>query len=219
MTFLHQDDKRGVYVYPWEGTTVLGTTDLDHAEDLDIEASISNQETDYLLSAFNLQFPNTQLTRADIISTWAGVRPVIGAEQGKNPSKERRDHAVWSDNGLITVSGGKLTTFRLIALDALNAAADSLPKPAPVNDDSMFVTPAISADGLLPDNAQWAQRLLGRYGQKAQALLEESSINEYVSLGDTEFCLAECRWAIKYEAVEHLDDLPVSYTHLRAHET
>ena len=56
MTFLHQDDKRGVYVYPWEGTTVLGTTDLDHAEDLDIEASISNQETDYLLSAFNLQF-------------------------------------------------------------------------------------------------------------------------------------------------------------------
>ena len=207
MTFLHQDDKRGVYVYPWEGTTVLGTTDLDHAEDLDIEASISNQETDYLLSAFNLQFPNTQLTRADIISTWAGVRPVIGAEQGKNPSKERRDHAVWSDNGLITVSGGKLTTFRLIALDALNAAADSLPKPAPVNDDSMFVTPAISADGLLPDNAQWAQRLLGRYGQKAQALLEESSINEYVSLGDTEFCLAECRWAIKYEAVEHLDAL------------
>ena len=214
MTFLHQDDKRGVYVYAWEGTTVLGTTDLDHAEDLDIEASISNQETDYLLSAFNLQFPNTQLTRADIISTWAGVRPVIGAEQGKNPSKERRDHAVWSDNGLITVSGGKLTTFRLIALDALNAAADSLPKPAPVNDDSMFVTPAISADGLLPDNAQWAQRLLGRYGQKAQALLEESSINEYVSLGDTEFCLAECRWAIKYEAVEHLDDLLLRRTRL-----
>ncbi len=214
MTFLHQDDKRGVYVYPWEGTTVLGTTDLDHAEDLDIEASISNQETDYLLSAFNLQFPNTQLTRADIISTWAGVRPVIGAEQGKNPSKERRDHAVWSDNGLITVSGGKLTTFRLIALDALNAAADSLPKPAPVNDDSMFVTPAISADGLLPDNAQWAQRLLGRYGQKAQALLEESSINEHVSLGDTEFCLAECRWAIKYEAVEHLDDLLLRRTRL-----
>ena len=62
MTFLHHDDKRGVYVYPWEGTTVLGTTDLDHAEDLDIEASISDQETDYLLNAFNLQFPNNSLT-------------------------------------------------------------------------------------------------------------------------------------------------------------
>ena len=214
MTFLHQDDKRGVYVYPWEGTTVLGTTDLDHAEDLDIEASISNQETDYLLSAFNLQFPNNQLTRADVISTWAGVRPVIGAEQGKNPSKERRDHAVWSDNGLITVSGGKLTTFRLIALDALNTAADSLAKPAPVSDDSMFITPAISADDLLPDNPQWAQRLLGRYGKKAQILLAESNTHEHVSLGETEFCLAECLWAIKHEAVEHLDDLLLRRTRL-----
>ena len=214
MTFLHVDDKRGVFVYPWEGTTVIGTTDLDHDDDLDLEASISNQETDYLLSAFNLQFPNNQLTRADVISTWAGVRPVIGAEQGKNPSKERRDHAVWSDNGLITVSGGKLTTFRLIALDALNAAADSLPKPAPVNDDSMFVTPAISADGLLPDNAQWAQRLLGRYGNKAHTLLQESASNEQLSLGDTEFCMAECRWAIKHEAVQHLDDLLLRRTRL-----
>ncbi|HIG67240.1 MAG TPA: glycerol-3-phosphate dehydrogenase/oxidase [Porticoccaceae bacterium] len=214
MTFLHQDDKRGVYVYPWEGTTVLGTTDLDHAEDLDVEASISNQETDYLLNAFNRQFPHNQLTRADVLSTWAGVRPVISAERGKNPSKERRDHAVWSDNGLITVSGGKLTTFRLIALDAINAAADSLPKPTVVIDDTIFVTPDISAGDLLPNNPQWAQRLLGRYGKKAPKLLEESGANEHISLGETEFCLAECRWAVKYEAVKHLDDLLLRRTRL-----
>jgi glycerol-3-phosphate dehydrogenase len=214
MTFLHHDDKRGVYVYPWEGTTVLGTTDLDHAEDLDIEASISDQETDYLLNAFNLQFPNNSLTRADIISTWAGVRPVIGAEQGKNPSKERRDHAVWSDNGLITVSGGKLTTFRLIALDALAAAAAQLPTPASVVNDAMFVTPDFSASDLLPNNPKWAQRLLGRYGNKARTLLQESASNEQLSLGDTEFCMAECRWAIKHEAVQHLDDLLLRRTRL-----
>ncbi|MBT4163951.1 MAG: glycerol-3-phosphate dehydrogenase/oxidase [Porticoccaceae bacterium] len=214
MTFLHQDDKRGVYAYPWEGTTVLGTTDLDHAEDLDIEASISNQETDYLLNAFNHQFPHHKLTRADVLSTWAGVRPVIAAERGKNPSKERRDHAVWSDNGLITVSGGKLTTFRLIALDALAAAADSLPKSSLVGDEPMFVKPDIRANELLPNNPQWAQRLLGRYGQKAQTLLEESGTNEHISLGETEFCLAECRWAVKYEAVKHLDDLLLRRTRL-----
>jgi glycerol-3-phosphate dehydrogenase len=214
MTFLHQDDKRGVYAYPWEGTTVLGTTDLDHVEDLDIEASISNQETDYLLNAFNHQFPHHKLTRADVLSTWAGVRPVIAAERGKNPSKERRDHAVWSDNGLITVSGGKLTTFRLIALDALSAAADSLPKSSLVGDEPMFVKPDIRANELLPNNPQWAQRLLGRYGQKAQTLLEESGTNEHISLGETEFCLAECRWAVKYEAVKHLDDLLLRRTRL-----
>ncbi len=214
MTFLHQDDRRGVYIYPWEGTTVLGTTDLDHSDDLDCEASISNPEVDYLLAGFNRQFPNNPLSRADILSTWAGVRPVIGAERGKNPSKERRDHAVWSDNGLITVSGGKLTTFRLIALDALNAAAPSLPNPAPFTDDRVFVAPAISTTELLPNNPQWAQRLLGRYGSRAQAIIAQSGAGELAWLGETQFCLAECRWAIQHEAVEHLDDLLLRRTRL-----
>jgi len=57
LTSLHPEDKRGVYIYPWEGTTVIGTTDLDHSEGLDIEASINNAEVDYLLQAFNVQFP------------------------------------------------------------------------------------------------------------------------------------------------------------------
>ena len=125
-------------------TTVIGTTDIDHNEDIDIEAGISDQEVDYLLKAFNSQFPNNTLNRSDVLSTWAGVRPVIGAEKSKDPSKERRDHAVWSDNGLITVSGGKLTTFRLIALDALAAAKDNLPAAKEIFDDRVFLTPAIT---------------------------------------------------------------------------
>jgi glycerol-3-phosphate dehydrogenase len=214
MTFLHQDDKRGVYVYPWEGTTVLGTTDLDHQEDLDIEASISDQEIEYLLNGFNRQFPNNQLSRTDILSSWAGVRPVIGADQGKDPSKERRDHAVWSDHGLITVSGGKLTTFRLIALDALAAAAEQLPTPTVVTDHRMFVSPEFTAAQLIPANPLWAQRLMGRYGAKAQQLLKQSSAQEQLSLGDTQFSLAECRWSVKYEGVIHLDDLLLRRTRL-----
>ena len=71
MTFLHVDDKRGVFVYPWEGTTVIGTTDIDHDGDIDIEAGISDQEVDYLLKAFNSQFPNKALSRSDVLSTWA----------------------------------------------------------------------------------------------------------------------------------------------------
>jgi glycerol-3-phosphate dehydrogenase len=214
MTFLHVDDKRGVFVYPWEGTTVIGTTDIDHNEDIDIEAGISDQEVDYLLKAFNSQFPSNTLNRSDVLSTWAGVRPVIGAEKSKDPSKERRDHAVWSDNGLITVSGGKLTTFRLIALDALAAAKDNLPEAKDISDDRVFLTPAITAKALLPENISWAQRLLGRYGDKAIDLVNESSPDERYNLNETEFSLAECRWAIKYEAVEHLDDLLLRRTRL-----
>lgn len=214
LTSLHPDDKRGVYVYPWEGATVIGTTDLDHADDLDVEACISDTEVDYLLRAFNVQFPATPIDRSHIISTWAGVRPVIGSEKSKDPSRERRDHAVWSDNGLITVSGGKLTTFRLIALDALSAAREHLPEPQPFTDETVFTTADISAEQLVPDNPTWGQRLLGRYGSKAKAILETTPPEEHLRIANTEFCLAECRWAARHEAVIHLDDLLLRRTRL-----
>jgi len=214
MTFLHADDKRGVFVYPWEGTTVVGTTDLDHSEDLDVEASISEVEVDYLLKAFNTEFPKHAIKRSDILSTWAGVRPVIGTEKSKDPSKERRDHAVWSDHGLITVTGGKLTTFRLIAIDALTAAKDNLPPAQDFSSDKVFVTPEVSSESLFPENPSWGQRLLGRYGERAIELVNDSSPEERVNLGDTEFTLAECRWALEFEAVEHLDDLLLRRTRL-----
>ena len=214
LTALHPDDKRGVYIYPWEGTTVLGTTDLDHAEDLDIEACITEEETQYLLKAFNTLFPNNPLQQSDIISTWAGIRPVIASENSKNPSKERRNHAVWSDHGLITVSGGKLTTFRLIALDALAVAKSLLPEAQPFTNDHVFTAPTIDAKTLVPNNPAWGQRLLGRYGDMAGTILAAGSDQEHSLIGDTEFCLAECRWAARHESVQHLDDLMLRRTRL-----
>jgi glycerol-3-phosphate dehydrogenase len=214
LTTLHPQDKRGVYVYPWEGTTVLGTTDLDHNEDLDIEASISESEIQYLIEAYNTVFPKAPISNKDIISTWAGVRPVIGSEGARDPSKERRDHATWSDNGLITVSGGKLTTFRLIALDALEAAQSKLPPAKIFADDRVFTAPDTSAESLSPANPQWGQRMLGRYGSAAKTLLADASETQRQPIGDTEFCLAECRWAARHESVQHLDDLLLRRTRL-----
>ena len=214
LTSLHPQDKRGVYVYPWEGTTVIGTTDLDHNEDLDIEASISPEETQYLLDGYNALFPQSPLSRDQVISTWAGVRPVIGSENAKDPSKERRDHATWSDKGLITLSGGKLTTFRLIALDGIQAAQDRLPEPKPFEHDQVFSTPNIAASALVPENPAWGQRLLGRYGDRAQEILALACVEERQPIGDSEFCLAECRWAARHEQVQHLDDLLLRRTRL-----
>jgi len=193
---------------------VIGTTDLDHADDLDIEASISAAEVDYLLRAFNVQFPDQAISRENIISTWAGVRPVIGSEASKDPSRERRDHAVWSDNGLITVSGGKLTTFRLIALDALAAARDHLPDPQPFADERVFNAPDTLAKDLVADDPVWAQRLLGRYGLQAKPMFDSAPAAERERIQGTDFCLAECRWAARHEAVAHLDDLLLRRTRL-----
>ena len=89
---------------------------------MDDEPSISPDEVAYLMAAVESQFPALALTLADVVSTYAGVRPVIGTGKA-DPSKESRDHVVWEESGLLTVTGGKLTTFRRIALDALKTAA------------------------------------------------------------------------------------------------
>ena len=215
LTIFHPEDKRPVFIFPWEGATVVGNTDLDHREDLDTEASMSAQEFRYLLTAVQSQFPGHGITRDDITSSYSGIRPVIGSDKTKDPSKERRNHAVWVDQGLVTVSGGKLTTFRLIALDAVNAAAASLGAlSVRESSDAVFAAGDIAPEDLATTDRQWALRLIGRYGHHAKALLASARSAEREKIPGTEFCLAECRWAARMESVVHLDDLLLRRTRL-----
>ena len=220
LTLFHPTDKRAVFIFPWENTTVVGTTDLDHRDDLDNEASITPDEVSYLLELVNDTFPHAQLTQQDILSSYAGVRPIIGSDKNKDPSKERRDHAVWADNGLITVSGGKLTTFRLIALDVLKSASPWLKahdsscneaRNSNLETASPLLVKPLVHDTLTTERIQHIQ---GVYGKHANALLEQSISEELELIHNTPFCLAQCRWAIKYEAVKHLDDLLLRRTRL-----
>jgi glycerol-3-phosphate dehydrogenase len=91
---MHPKDGRPVFAFPWEGVTLVGTTDVDHQQDLNIEARIKPDDVHYLMVALDYQFPQLQLTLDDIIATYTGVRPVIDSGQS-DPSKEGRDHAVW----------------------------------------------------------------------------------------------------------------------------
>ena len=121
LTILHPRDKRPVFVYPWMGMTCVGTTDLDHTGDLRQEVDCTEEEVHYLLELMQHEFPAAHITQADIVSSFAGVRPIIASGRGLNPSQERRSHSVWTHQGVVTVSGGKLTTFRVIAHDVLRA--------------------------------------------------------------------------------------------------
>ncbi|MBB3168646.1 glycerol-3-phosphate dehydrogenase/oxidase [Simiduia aestuariiviva] len=223
LTLMHPDDGRYHFIYPWGGKTVIGTTDLDHKDDLDIEAHITATEVDYLLRAANSAFPTAQLREADIISTWAGVRPIISTGKSKDPSKERRDHAVWQDKGLITVSGGKLTTFRLIAEDVLAVVARAVSAPladrctaeplAPFA-KSVTVTPM----ELLELGGELAQDYLSRYGDAALEMVRDAHLNdrtdELLPISDTPYSFADCRWTLRGEQVHHLDDLLLRRTTL-----
>jgi len=218
-TLFHPKDKRPVFIFPWEGATVVGTTDLDHKQNLDSEASISTEELDYLLEVVNDQFPQSRISHDEIIATYSGVRPVIASEKSRDPSKERRDHAVWSDDGLITVSGGKLTTFRLIAREVIAKVLHRLQiqgvnLPAISGDGPVFSLPTQTAEQLMPEDKARAQRLLGRYGDYSVDILQKTSILDRKKIGTSEYCLAECRWAVRHESVLHLDDLLLRRTRL-----
>jgi glycerol-3-phosphate dehydrogenase len=207
ISFAHPADRRPVFVFPWEGVTLLGTTDLDHDAPLDQEPRISPAEADYLLAAAQAHFPALGLTLAAVQATFAGVRPVIGTGK-EDPSKESRDHVIWDEHGLLTVTGGKLTTFRLIALDALRAIGHRLPEDVHVNRRVPALEPAedlplIAAN--LPPGCR--RRLLGRYGPQMLLLLEKMPTAEWESIPGTEICWAELRWAARHEAIIHLDDL------------
>jgi glycerol-3-phosphate dehydrogenase len=207
ISLMHPYDGRPVFAFPWEGVTLVGTTDVDHKEDMAHDACITRDEVAYLMAALHDQFPRLALGEQDVIASYAGVRPVI--DTGKaDPSKEGRDHALWLENGLLTVTGGKLTTFRVIALDALRRAASLLPDwqdalaPMPLFAQEQAVLPYQRE---LP--AGLLQRLQGRYGAQTQQLLAAAQPGELALIGGTESCWVQLRWAARCEAVQRLEDL------------
>ncbi len=207
---MHPRDGRPVFLYPWEGATLIGTTDLDHAGDLNREPSITQAEVDYLLEAVNDQFPAAALIPADISASYAGVRPVVDDGQGA-ASQATRDHVVLDESGLISLAGGKLTTFRRMAQDALALAAPHVGQPF-VRDDAPVFTPV----GAL--NPHWSaavrHRLAGRYGYRVTAQCANASAADLECIPGTHTLWLELAVAAQHEAVLHLDDLLLRRTRL-----
>jgi glycerol-3-phosphate dehydrogenase len=208
VSFAHPRDRRPIFFMPWEGVTLIGTTDVDHSGPLDPEPATSAEEVRYLLEAIQAEFPSLGITAHDVVASFAGVRPVIGTGKA-DPSKESRDHAVWDEDGLLTVTGGKLTTFRLMALDALKAARRRLPGLPALSSSTRALDPVSpdlpeAADALGDDERR---RLVGRLGVEARDCVAAAHPGELAAIPGTRTRWAELRWAARAEGVVHLDDL------------
>mgnify|MGYP001565225216 CR=1 FL=1 len=206
VSFLHPADRRPVFALPWEGVTLFGTTDVDHGSIVETDPSISSAEVEYLLEGLRFAFPGLALRPEDVQATLAGVRAVVDTGRA-DPSKESREHVLWNENGLLTVTGGKLTTFRLMAQAALRAARRQLPNRPGLRRSQRMLNVVNDAD--LTDNLDPALRLrlLGRYGADAPELLRAAAPDELMPIGDSLALWAELRWAARAEGVVHLDDL------------
>jgi len=210
--FAHPLDSRPVFVLPWEGVTFIGTTDIDHPDDLNLEPRISPDEVAYLMAAVNHQFPSRNITLDDVIATWAGVRPVIGT--GKDdPSKESRDYVIWQEAGLLTVTGGKLTTFRAIAQHALKTIAETLPNMPTMSRKDAVLNP-VEVDLPIDLDEPIRRRLLGRYAKNAPMLVTIALPDELALIPNTQTLWAELRWCARAEGVIHLEDLLLRRTRI-----
>lgn len=131
-TVVMTEGKRILFVIPWGERTIIGTTDTDYEGSLDVVRA-DDSDIQYVLSIANQFFPATNLTRADVISTWAGLRPLIADPDGK-PSDISRSHEIhMPEPGWWDVAGGKLTTYRLMAEQTVDKLVGWLRKRNDVN--------------------------------------------------------------------------------------
>ncbi|TVR13659.1 MAG: glycerol-3-phosphate dehydrogenase/oxidase [Balneolaceae bacterium] len=118
----HTDDGRVLFAVPWNGKIVLGTTDTP-VDGASLEPKPMEEEIEFLLKHAS-QYLTGNPTRKDVRSVFAGLRPLVKAGDGKNTASLSRDHTLMiSDSGLVTITGGKWTTYRKMAQDTVDQAA------------------------------------------------------------------------------------------------
>lgn len=192
MGLIHPRDGRPVFAIPWGAHVYVGTTDFDYQGDYD-HPFCAEDDREVLLEALAYYFPEAGITPADIVGTWCGLRPLVAPPEEMKASAVSREHVLLGDDrgGMLTMTGGKLTTYRLMAKELVDRAVKLLrrskrltrqvsscrtgsrPLPGAVGlttgqTDLAAISARLEKEGLpLP----LARHLAGTYGVRAPAVL------------------------------------------------
>ena len=217
--FITKTEKSVLFVIPWADYWILGTTDTPWDLDLAHPAA-SRADIDYVLGHVN-KILRTPLDHTDVVGVYAGLRPLLrGATEPT--SKISREHTVAAPvPGLVMIAGGKLTTYRVMARDAVDVAARSLPDGA--RDSITERVPLLGASGFEARTNQrvalarstglsiaWIDHLLGRFGGLIDEVLDlvasRPELGEPLA-GAPGYLAAEVVYAVTHEGARHLDDV------------
>ncbi len=114
------EDKRVLFLLPWQGHTLVGTT--DNPAPIEAEPKVSRNDIEYILRQLR-QYFSIEVSEKDILSSWSGLRPLVSELKAHDTARLSRDHLVnISESGLVTITGGKWTTYRKMALDTISQA-------------------------------------------------------------------------------------------------
>ena len=164
---------RMIFALPWLGRTLVGTTDNDYDGPLD-HVPPSQDDVSYLLEALN-GFFGTELSRADLTGAYAGVRPLIASgDPKKSVDISRRAELFETSSGLVTITGGKLTTWRRMAKQAVDRVAEREGREAPCRTHEIPLGAPLDAADLTPApgiEADTREHLARRYGHAAQEVV------------------------------------------------
>jgi glycerol-3-phosphate dehydrogenase len=224
-------DGRILFILPWGDLSYIGTTDTD-TTDLPDRMSISDEDKVYLLRSANARFPNARLGLDDVRATWAGLRPLLSDRQGRDESSRTREHAiVQGSGGMLTIVGGKLTTYRVMAKQVVDRAIrelrfrDGRPRPGEARTDEEPLPGGEAADlsafrdrGLeLGVTKESVEHLVRHYGTEAAGIYN-------LGAGDRRLLRriapphpaieAEVLHAVRRELAQTVEDVMVRRTHL-----
>ncbi len=220
IVFSKKDD-RAFFVLPRNKEfTIIGTTDTDFKEDL-ANPYCKKEDADYLIESTRFYFPNAQLGYENILSTYAGIRPLV-MQKGKTESEVSRKHIIFfSDDGLLTITGGKLTEWRAMAEDVFEHIINKNLFPSSAKEKHFSKQPFII--GL--DKKEWdnifknmkldlesdiIDHLYQQYGKGAIKILElikeDSSLANKI-IEENNFIKAEVVYTLRYELTPHVIDV------------
>jgi glycerol-3-phosphate dehydrogenase len=231
ITLMSPVDGRVMFVLPWGDVSYIGTTDTDEVVSPD-EVRATAEDVIYLLRSANALFPNARLSPKDVISTWAGLRPLLAPEKDLSTAQVSREHRVIeSASGLITIAGGKLTTYRVMARDVVDRVAQRLHAldgrplaPRAATDKLMLPGADIAELEVLVESARGrdvaeptARHLVGAYGSDSAAIVNlierDRALGRPIIEGRPE-TWAEVVYAVEREMAMRLSDVLIRRTHL-----
>lgn len=181
----HTSDDRVVFLLPWEGRVLLGTTDTPSPALAN--PAVDDKSIDFMLAELRKQLdPSITVSRKDVLSAWSGIRPLVKSNTSSTQSIVRSHFVTVSDSGMVTVTGGKWTTYRKMAEDTVTIAAQAAGLPVPPC--STALKPVRGADNfqrhLFIDlirqyrlDEDVAKYLAHRYGDQAAAVAAAATLN------------------------------------------